>query len=247
MKTMKDLVEQIVETSKIANIDLEGWPRISLPSIMSTVVDAKARLEVLKVEYYELVSKATIGIFVFGSDGSDEVFATIAAAEGGTMTIHADALYQRMADLITPVIPDSKEFNINAFSKLAQGLAEVGRDLELKAMDMPKFVPLKVTNRAALVEHVRNTVRDALGDDLNRLYVSKEIQRKAFEMKFKGSALPVVIIGLGSADEATKLEATVAKFGAKVVTEPGNVTKQEVLDTFQTIKDRLKQKKPEAK
>lgn len=240
MKTLKELTDEIIETEKWTKIDLEAVDRRVLPGVTCTVNDAKERIGAMKKEYFGRIAELTIGIFVLGEKAAD--FAKVAEEEGNTLTVNAAAMYERFATMIEPVIADSREFGITAFSRLTQGLTDVGHELDLKAMDMPKFKDGKVKTHAALVTHIRNIVRAALGDDLNRLYVSDFIQKQAYEKKFKGSAYPIVFIGLADADEAKGLEGSVAKFGTRIFTSTNQVTKEEVLEVFKAVKTRLKAK-----
>jgi hypothetical protein len=241
METLKELLRQIVETEKLANIDTEAWDWRTRSSITNTVNEAKDRLVPLRKQYFDRIAEMTIGIFVIGDEA--EAFAKIAADEGGTLTVHADALYSRIADLIEPVLADSREFGIMAFSKLTQGITDVGHELNVKAMDLPKYKDGRVLTRKDLVERVRGTIRDTFGDDLNRLYIAAEIQKQAYATRFSATALPVVLIGLECADEARGLESCVAKFGSNVFTKGSTVDREYVFKVFATVKEKFKTKK----
>ena len=246
IQSLNERVDNIVDTEKLATIDLEAWPRNTLASISNTVNEAKDRLGDLKKKYFNRVAELTIGIFVLGDEA--ERVAQIAEEVGETLTVRADALYTRLADMIDPVLPDSREFSVIAFNRLIQGLSDVGHELDVKAMDMPKFNLGKVADVAALVAFIRETVRNAFGDDINRLYLTAEIQKKALASKFKGSGLGVVIIGLQGADEVAGLSSVVAKFGEKVFTNSDAavaniVDKDFVLATLQSVAEKFKSKK----
>ena len=241
METLKELLEKVVEAEKLASIDLEAWPRKTLASITNTVYEAKQNLATFKKRYFDRISGLTVGIYILGK--GDEEFAKIAEAEGGTLTAHADALYARMADVVMPVIPDNKTFTITAFSKLVQALTDIGHELEVKSFDMLKYTQAQVADRSSLIAHIRNTIRTTLGDDLNRLYLAREINTAALKAGFKSSVQPVVIIGLEDADEIKGLEGAVGRFGAKFFTDTGSVGKKEVLDVFASVKERLKSSK----
>jgi hypothetical protein len=245
LKTLKELLDNAVETEKLATIDLETWPRNSLSSITNTVNEAKANLADLKKEYGSRISELTIGIFAMGSGA--EAFAKMAEVEGGTLTVHADALYTRLADMITPVLADSREFSIIAFNRLIQGLTDVAHELGFKAMDMPKYVIGPVPTRESLVQHIRKTVRATYGDDMNRLYIAAEIQKLALAAKFKSTALPIVFIGMEDAAEIEGLKASVAKFGDSIFVSENAVDKAFVLKVFATVKAKFKKTAPETK
>lgn len=247
--TTKELYDQLVDMEKRASIDLEGCDRRTAPSMAIMVNQAKDAVADLQKQYFERVAAATVGIFVLGP--AADQFAGIAEVEGGTVTVRADALYTRIADMVTPILGDSREFNIISFAKVNQALAEIGVELGIKSMDQPKYKGDKVPTYAALVAHIRNTIRDELGDDLNRLYVASLIQKKAYSSHFKSSVLPVVVVGLEGAAEVQGLESAMAKFGAKVTTAADTVmNKESVLEVFRVARERLQIKKtvkPEAK
>ena len=238
MKTMNELVKELVETEKLANVDLEAWDWRTRPSMTSTVRDAQERLADLKKTYFARVSEMTLGVFVFGSHAAE--WAAISEAENGGIVIHADAIYNRIADMVEPVVVDSKEFSTTAMTKLIEGMANTGREFGVSAFNMPKFRGGPIANRAALVDHIRNIIRDTLGDDLTRMSVTRELQRKIYEKKFDGNAvaLPIVVIGLSDAEEAESLESAFNKFGAKVNADEVP-TVESVLEVFASIKKRL--------
>lgn len=242
MKSMDELVKEIVETDKLASIDLETIPWRSRTSMTNTVRDAQERLVGLKKTYFDRVNEATVGIFVMGPNA--EAWSKIAEDEGGTITVRADALYLRIADTIEPVVADRREFNVTAMAKLMSVLTDIGLEFRIGAMNVPKFHGMRVPDRQALVAHVRNIIREALGDDLSRMYLTREIQSKAYERRFKATVFPIVVIGLESVEEIEGLEPAVAKFGAKVVTDDETpITKESVLEVFENIKKRLFKKK----
>jgi len=242
MESTKELLEDLVATEKIANIDLEAWDRRTLASITSTRNDARERVEALKKKYCGIVAESTVGIFVLGSKSQE--FAKVAEVDGAVTTISAASLYAKLADLIEPVIGDSREFGIIAMGKLVQGLTDVGHEVGIKSMDLPKFNPIKVKDRAALIDHIRFTVRETLGDDLNRLYLTNAIQEKAYKNKFSGTVLPIVFYDISSTDEAAGLESVTAKFGTRVITsEADEVTKNSVFEAFETVKKKLKSRR----
>lgn len=242
MESLKDILKSLGEAKKLASVDLEAWDWRSRASMAITVNEAKERLESLFKQYNAQIAERSLGIFVLGPKA--EEFAKLAEAEGGTITVRADAVYRKIVESIEPYMPDSGDFGVIQFGRLTQALVDLGHELGIKVMDVPRHRLAKTETKAALISLVRDIVRETFEDDLNRLYVMSLIEKRAFDANFSGTVLPVVVIGLTDAQEAKGLTSAFAKFGTQVVTDTDTeVTKESVLEVFNSVKERLKPKK----
>ena len=242
-ENLKKLMEEIVETEKLASIDVEECDWRVRPGMSIAKADAKDKLEGLKKRYLDAISGTTFSLFVLGPKAEDFVKVAEAESAAPLLVLRADAIYHRLMERVEETLGANREFGTMQMGMVIRALSELARDLDIKAFDAPKFIESgTLVNTAAVLAHVRRIVREAVGDDFNRIFLTREITRKALEMRYTSTVLPVVVLGLESDDEVSGLNSIAARFGARVVAQD-EVTKESVIEVFTEIKEKLKNKK----
>lgn len=239
-ENLKDLLKEIMEVEKIARMDPEEYPWPARNGLVGAKKEAQAQLDVLTARYCSAIQGKTVGIFAVGNNY--ERFVELARSESASpiAVIYADDMYKQLADRVERSLGKSREFAPNQMSIVLQNLTNLCVDLEIRDFETPRFIesgPLADTR--AVLSHVRNIIRNGLGDDMNRMYIAKQIGKEAVSSRHVASVLPVIVVGLESEDEASGLNQVTARFGTQVVI-PDTVTKEFVLDVFSEVKEKLK-------
>jgi hypothetical protein len=117
-------------------------------------------------------------------------------------------------------------------------------EVEITEMPMPRFPQkvMAVPNLESVTTFVRNAIRDACGDDLNRLYVEKQAINSAFELRCTGNTNLVLILNAGVDEEGVANGFAKGKTRVSVPLEV-NVGKEFMSEVFKNINSN-KAKKP---
>lgn len=244
-KTLDQLVSELAQKQTIAQTNLDDIPWMTRPAWSSNIERAKEELTVLKAEYRNKLLAQSLAIFVVG--GTDEqkaAFASIAKKEADVLVLNADDLYKRLAQPIDAALGTQRTFTATYVPMLLRGMKEVGDELAIREIAAPKFsseTPI-LEDSGAVVELVREVVRDSSGDDLNRLYLADKLTDQALAVRYKGSVVPVIVLGAGP-DEVLGLTPLFAHVGALVSLDGVNVDKELVLASFEQALKQVKTKK----
>lgn len=245
MENLEALVKEIAETEETANLETDRLDYRVRAAFEMAKREAKDKLEGLKKKYTDAIQQGTLGFFVSGPGA--EAFAKIGEEEASTLTIRADALYRRLAEPVEPSLGHTREFGVNQMARFLRGLGDVSRELEVTSLVAPKLMESgHLATYEDVVAHIRTMVRFTVGDDLNRIFLSREIAKAALAARYSSPVLPVVFIGLADVEEAQSLEGAVSRFGARV-TAPEDVTKEFVIETFSEYEAKKKKTGPNKK
>jgi hypothetical protein len=108
--------------------------------------------------------------------------------------------------------------------------------MDLKSMIQPRFQNIGALQTPEdLVSYVRAAVRDALGDDLNRVYLQREIATQAATQGYFKGLVPVVVLGCSGPEEQASLK-DIFGHGGVTYTPDDGVTKERVLGIFANLK-----------
>lgn len=244
MTDLKQLVSELVAVRKRAATDLEAAPYQTRASLTNMVMEAREKLESLKVEYFKRVRTNTAALFLFGEPARVAAFAETAYEEGAFLTIQVDSLYQSIADKIEPSFGATREFGPTQLEGVIKELRDHCRNLGVRDMKMPQLQSLQVIGeRLALVAYIRQLVQAAVGNDLLRIYVDRKVNERAEEQLFSGKTLPVALVGL----DPDEVGALAPLFTNSMTIEAGTssdgeVTKEYVLNQLSALRKKVKSK-----
>lgn len=167
-----------------------------------------------------------------GSLGQLGRFTNLAYEAVGALQVDASELYMRLADRVEAALGESRVFSAAMVPILMSAIKEIGDELGIREIAALKLdaSPILPTYRDTLC-HVRQVVRDAVGDDLARLYLSREIAKVALEEKVDEKVIPIEVVGASQSEIA----GLAGLFGAgfhQVVLGDQEVTLDHVKDVF---------------
>lgn len=239
------LLAEYDETLKVSQWDLADFPPAAAPGLSGRIRQARFELPKIAAAYEEAIRPNTVAIFVSGTDDQEQVFAGLAAQEGGTITVRADALYQTLAAPVERALAAGKgrQFTAHFGGMVSDGLRDVAAELGIASMNNPSFSAAPIlADRGAVVGHIREAVRTAVGDQLNAMYIARMLANVALQTRQTGAVIPVVVIGT-TPGETEGVSKCFGRVGANVaLPAEQEVTKEFVLKVFSDVKKSLKKK-----
>lgn len=241
MKTLEEIVKDIEKTEAIANMVLEELPTAVRPSWAGRILKSQNDLKDLKAEYRACILRSAVAIFTIGDAEKSREFGAFVVAQNEGVVVDASALYKRIADSIEPTLAESRQFGVTQTYKLHQGLQEVMHEVGLQEMPMPdRALEVITKNYEAVVDHVRNVIRGAAGDMLNRLYVEKQIADAALSIRYIGGMTPVVVLG-ALLTEHRGLAAAFNKGSCEAEVKTDDTINQEFMEnTFKEVNKKIR-------
>ncbi len=200
MTTLEKLDEKMATLSVTANKNLEEIPASVQGSWAYAIRSAKDELKAVRAEYRAVLLRNAVAILVEGDKAKVGEFVALAKAEGG-IVVDASALYERLANGIEPSLSNQRTWGIQQTHMLHKLLQEVMTELNLTELPMPaRSFDAVVPTFQDVVDHCRKLLVDAVGGELNSLYLEEEIARRAFEIRYIGSTAPVLIVNAHKSD-----------------------------------------------
>jgi hypothetical protein len=236
---LEEISSRYEAAAKMAASDLSDWPRASLPGAQMLQREAQDSLPKIRQEYAAALKDGMILVVLRGATVNQEEFARYAQEGAGMIVARADGAYRRLADMIWPALGDRRQFGASQLGLLVEGLAVLGRDLDVRAIKSPQISEVTVVaGREELVEYVRDIVVAADGDRIARRLLEQEIVEEALKIRYNQPVVPVLLLGCQS--EAPEI------FGAQVYEIHLGVdapTADSVLADLAKVRDEVKSKK----
>jgi hypothetical protein len=204
MMSLENILNEIASYEEVIDLDLDSVRPQVRPGFESRKRDAKDNLPLLKAKYEREALSHSIGFFVDGTPEQVKSFSEVSAEEGGTITVSASAMYERLAKPSHAAMGGSREFTAGDMSLLVNELKEVMRELDIHDIDSPSLTGLHVLHTFEdVVSFVRGMLLSTQGgsDGLNRKYVQKSMLDTALKARHANTALPVVVVGATTADK----------------------------------------------
>lgn len=203
MATANDKLKQIVTDLKVAqqsaSIDPFTWadPR-TRPAAHLRKMQAEDEVKSLTSAYKTLVVNHFFRVFVSGDRAQE--FGEYAAKEGAVV-VDGTHLYTHLAKALwESQDPNQRKFGPHQQFRLVTELGYYGQSQQYMSMMTPKFDPADMDAPTPtmndLVQKIRRSIRNANGDDLNRLHLEKSIVSQALDVGAATTVIPVVITGL---------------------------------------------------
>lgn len=194
--TTEELLNKLDQAEKmaVANPDDPKYAR-TRTGIETAVQQAKRDVVDLRTKYAAAILKNGVAIFLNGPKAKAVQFAQLINELGEAVVVDAEELYNRLARPIEALLGPSRNFSSECAAALVSTVGDMARELgtslnrPLKS-DRSEAVP----SYGALLEHVRNLIRDDLGDSLAGLYLSKIVGREGLKIRYMGNVSPVIIL-----------------------------------------------------
>lgn len=240
-RSTEAVLNDIEQVQQIANTDLEAVSWQTRGSWEVNVRQAKEQLDALTKEYRERILAGSVAIFVEGDAAKAAQFVEIGEAEANTITLDAGALYKKLAAVVEPALGTSREFTTHALSLLTVTIKNLKSDMGYREpvnARMHDIVHLR--DHEELVQYIRTLVREADGDNMNRLFMENELVQKALQIRYMSNTVPVVVLNATSEEGANLVSAFGKGTFVVPVGEGDEVNSEFVIKAFKQVQKRLK-------
>lgn len=212
-KTAETLLDQMAEVEPMATMPTDNWDLRTRASIEATKKEAKEKLSSLKDQFFSMLMQ-NASVVVMTEDVTAEAVEKYSKAQNA-ITVDAAALYRVLSESVEKVMGKNREYgafqlmHLSVAAKDAVNAVDGGRFL---ALPNPKEA-VYLNDENEVFQFVRQLVRDAGGDVLNKMHLERAIKQKAIGTRYVTSK-PVVVVFGASQDEARTLSQL---FGARAV------------------------------
>lgn len=202
--TLKEVVEKLNEAKEMANMDLGDHPWQTRPGMEMRKAQAKRDVETLGVEYRKALQSSVAKLFIEGSTDNIKKFSKLLEKEGVTV-FYVDSLYENIATVVQPTLSLGNSFSSAAFMRLVEMVGTFARAHGIiPHTNLVEPVGVGVNSLEELTNVVRDVVRNAFGDNLNKAYLYGNVVNIAFDRQFSGD-LAVLVIKSSSSEEQSSL------------------------------------------
>lgn len=238
---IKELLEAIAADEAIVNEDLAGWDSRTVIGKHMGQRMAADRLTGLKEQYRKVISTSALAILPSGTPEQQAEFANLAETEADTVTVDASEMYMVIAKNVYPSVGRDQLFTPAQSGLMFQAVEDIAIKVGAPtALTYPIGTPIETVVRSVeeTANLIRATIRKAIKDSLNVLYIEKQAVQKAMAARYNNETVPVVVINT-TAEEAEGL--TTALFTGRNVTVElsGNVTPESTTKTLLAAKKKL--------
>lgn len=236
-----NLIKQIDQNYATANVDLSEWPSNTRLGMEAAKRFARTEYERLLQEYAKEFHKTVAKIFVKNNvEIGDKIRALL--VEEGAITVPADSIYKAMAARIEPMVGADRQFGSAAYARLLETVSEHARHYRVTPHSMlVEPIGVYVPDFQSLTDVVRDTVRAAFGDALNKAYITDVVTYKAIQDKISNNLTIIVFSGLTESEQSALMESVFSgqpAFGVELK-ENEEPDKSFILTLYQRVKDSL--------
>lgn len=203
MTKIAEVLEKLNEARVIADRDLSGMPRQTLPGLEIQKAQAKREVRVLTNEYCSLVYPTVAKLFVRGTNEKVKEFVQLFSKTNPTVLV--DSMYEYVASVVQPTLSKGETFSASATIRLKEITGTVCNSYGV--VPQRNFNPptsISINTPQQLTDIVRDTIRDAFGDSLNKAYITGNLVSSALTGQFAGEMLVLVVPGT-TAEEQNSL------------------------------------------
>ncbi len=200
------LIKTIKDNQDLVDADLTEWDWRTRPALEISKSEAKRTLVGLKGQYLKEFTKLTSKVFIDGTPEQVSSFTTLLTKEGANV-FTAPNIYEFLADNTAPKLSYGNVFSTAAWMRLTEILADTCRTFDV----YPHTPPVEPVNTAIyskddLVDVIKDVVRNAFGDTLNKVYLTSNFLNNALVNKFDKNMAIMVVSGLSENEKASLMD-----------------------------------------
>lgn len=191
---LEQILEQINQDKKIAEIDLSTVSPRAYPYKKGQVNSAKSRLEGLYIDYKnELLNRA---VFILVTGNKAEEFANIAKEDFQCFSIGGETLAKEVVSEINPQLYKGKTINASIFDVIDSVLEK-----KMKALDVLSYNSLMfnskyqkvVRTEEEMVAVTKDAINDIVGGEVVALDALEKTAKEAVNKNYKSKIVPILI------------------------------------------------------
>lgn len=191
---LEQILNQITEQKKIAEIDLDSVSRRVYPYKKGQVDSAKNKLESLYIDYKNEILNRSIFILVTGDESQE--FAKIASEEYECFSVNANDLAQEIVSEINPQIYLNKTAGSAIFDVIDSVLEKKMKKLDVLSYNSLMFdskYQRNIGSKEDMVSLVQEAINDIVGGEVVALDALEKTTIKAVNKNYKSKIVPILI------------------------------------------------------
>lgn len=243
MSELSTILEQLHSYRKILNTDLDTVSPRTRAGFETSQREAKDNIAAALKEYEEKLFSSSICFYPHGEDPAKVAnFIDVAVSEAPTMLqLNARSMYADIALKIWPSMGYRHQFTMDCFSTLVRELRYIGQELGVDEMSAPRYgEPFACSKLEELVDYVAHLVQEAMGHELNKLYLRRRALNYALATEHTG-ALPVILEN-ASPEEAQVIAEGFTVFAPVPIASTTEITPEFAISTFKKYSKKQQRK-----
>lgn len=201
MREIKEIIEDIRETEKLACTKEEAIPYKSRGGMLVAIRTACERLPlVLKELENALIPNKLAALYASG----DQVVLNDVAKfvrETGGVVLDGNALYRQIADRIEQSYSPSRTFSTTQYSIMLQGIREAALMFDYYELPVPKYQETICPDSRCTLAHIKKCIRNSIGDDLSRRYLTKFLVESVLKLEKVSKVVPILVLDANTTEE----------------------------------------------
>lgn len=194
MRNVEQILSELEDQQRIADTRLDEVPYGIRPSAGIAKTAAQGRVKSLRAELeVSTIPKRLVGVFM-DSDLPRVVDLASFLRDNDGLVISPRKIYEEMADFIEVSYGRERVFGITQFTRLLSDYVGRARDLGFDEVPGLTFKEKVCFDRNATIEHVRDIIRSAIGDELILRALRQEIVHTVIENDLFDTIIPTLIL-----------------------------------------------------
>jgi hypothetical protein len=231
-----ELVYGIKARKALVAKDPEEFPPRTRTGLVSAQAEAREELLVAEQNYAQYVKDAAVAGVITSSDPKrvQEFLALAQEVSAQPLVVVAcDEMYDRLATAGEVGLGPTRQFGAGQLGIILEEYAAIGRELQFTSLASPRWsYDVIVPTHKDFVAAIRTAIRaGGDGDSMNRAFIRLQAYRKALEVGYSTSLVPVLIVG-SSPEEAPFLQKQLFNVCVTIDLEPGEAPSAEVVKSF---------------
>lgn len=244
MRTLEAVANEYDQVAKVAATQAEDLPWQTRGAWAHKIEAAKLQVPALEAEYRTTLLRNAVVIFLDGDAVKQFNLAKLVEDSGEGVATSTRSLYDRLTQAVEVGMGRTREWGVGEVQRLHSALMEVMHEVKLSEIPMPstRSVGKRLATSADVFAHVRQLVREACGDQLNALYMSVQVAKRAREIRYNENMVPVVVIN-ALPDEVPVIGGVYAKGSATIaIKDDEEVNKDLMTKVFKEVSKKIRKK-----
>jgi len=237
MTDLKTLIKDIKETSKQANMEIEGGDHRTKPGREMLRNAALGRIEVLKDTYKTSLNKTAFTIMTNGKGGKK--FGEL-AKDFNALVIDGGEFYRTLAQRCQQTMGTRQTFGLTQFIHLTGELRNWSISNKIDFTPPIFSVDQQATDLAQVTEIVRDLIEKTNGQTPIRTYIEAQALNLALEQEVDTKVVPIVVLNVDIKNQDSLIGTLFRGKGLQVDLNEKEVTPELIKQTFEQVKKLLK-------
>lgn len=203
------LLAEIERCQTLVAMSPDDYPFQTRAGMAMAARQAKDSLVELQREYVEMLQAQSVTLALAGPQDHVAEFVRLARTEGVVLIASVNDFYEKLANRIELGIAASRLWNVNEYALTIQLALNEAVDLGIVDATHDTRKPFSnrvVPDHTAVVDAVRETVRERLGDEIPCTTLRTILRQTALREKVvPEKAIPVLLVGARDTAEATAM------------------------------------------